>query len=209
MTDWLEIGNCRIACGDCLEILPELEAGSVDCVVTDPPYGCKKAKWDTEFPTKWYPLASSASRMIVITTGSSGLADSIPLVGKDFVDVIAAWNANSLTRGPIGFNNWIAAVIAKAKPKKPNNQNILRFAVRGQMPDHPCPKPIEYMELLVERVTNTSDLILDPFMGSGTTGVACIQTGRRFIGIEIEPKYFSIAEKRIRNAWENRQGKLF
>jgi site-specific DNA-methyltransferase (adenine-specific) len=53
---------------------------------------------------------------------------------------------------------------------------------------------------LVEKFTNEGDTILDPFMGSGTTGVACVQTGRNFIGIEIEPKYFEIAEKRIAEA---------
>jgi len=66
--------------------------------------------------------------------------------------------------------------------------------------EHPSPKPIELYKWILEVVTNPGDLILDPFMGSGTTGVACVQTGRRFIGIEIDPKYYAIAEKRIAEA---------
>ena len=62
------------------------------------------------------------------------------------------------------------------------------------------PKPEKLMRWIIENATNKSDTILDPFMGSGTTGVACVQTGRNFIGIEIEPKYFEIAEKRIKEA---------
>jgi DNA modification methylase len=185
---------------DCLTVMREMEAGSVDCVITDPPYGCGKAEWDDAFPVKWYAEAKRIARMVVIITGSSGTKDSMPLVGNDYIDTIAAWNLNSLTRGPIGFNNWLAAVIACNKPAKQNGQNFFEFAVRGDMPDHPTPKPIEYMLKLVSRITNAGDTVLDNFMGSGTTGVACMQLGRRFIGIEIDPKYFEVAEKRIRQA---------
>ena len=66
--------------------------------------------------------------------------------------------------------------------------------------NHPSQKPIQLLRMIVEKYTNSGDLILDPFMGSGTTGVACMQTGRNFIGIEIDPKYYAIAEKRIAEA---------
>ena len=184
--------------GDCLEILPTFETESVDVVVTDPPYGCGKADWDSVFPVRWYSDARRVGQMVVIITGSSGLADSIPLVGTDFVDVIAAWNTNGMTRGPIGYGNWLAAVVAGKKPRM--GQNILRFSVNGDKPDHPSPKPLGYMVQLIERVTEPNATILDPFMGSGTTGVACVQTGRNFIGIEISEKYFAIAKARIKQA---------
>jgi len=184
--------------GDCLDILPTLEAGSVDAVVTDPPYGCGKADWDSTFPTRWYAGARRAGRMVVIITGSAGLADTIPLTGCDFVDVIAAWNKNGMTRGPIGYGNWLAAVVAGGKPRM--GQNHLRFTVNGNKPDHPTPKPLPYMLKLIERVTEEGDTILDPFMGSGTTGVACVQTGRSFIGIEIDEGYYNIAKQRIEKA---------
>jgi hypothetical protein len=67
---------------------------------------------------------------------------------------------------------------------------------------HPCPKPIEWMEWSLDKATNEDETVLDPFMGSGTTGIACIRKDRRFIGIEKEPKYFDIAVKRISQAWQ-------
>ena len=184
--------------GDCLDIMRDIPDKSVDAVITDPPYGCGKADWDTSYPKEWYQIARNIGNRLVIITGSEGLKDTIPLVGDDFVDVVAAWNTNSRTRSAIGFSNWLAAVVAKSKPKQ--QQNVMRFSISGDMPNHPSPKPIEYMTLLVSRMTKEGDTILDPFMGSGTTGVACVQTGRNFIGIEIDEGYFKIAEKRIRDA---------
>jgi len=195
-----ERGNVRLYCGDCLELLPQLEAGSVDAVVTDPPYGCGKADWDREFAAAWYGPARSAAKMIVVITGSCGLKDSVSLVGGDFIDVIAARNMNGMTRGPLGFGNWLAAVVAKSKPR--TGMNAFDFVVGGDMPLHPSPKPLPYMVALVERVTEPGDAVLDPFMGSGTTGVACVKTGRAFIGMDIEPKYFEIAVKRIDAAFD-------
>jgi len=65
---------------------------------------------------------------------------------------------------------------------------------------HPCPKPIGWMRWAVSLASRAGETILDPFMGSGTTGVAAVKLGRRFIGIEIEPKYFDIACRRIEEA---------
>lgn len=172
--------------------------GSVDAVVTDPPYGCGKADWDDVFPTTWYGEAKRLARMVIIITGSAGVRDSVGLVGDDFVDVVAAHNMNALTRGPLGFNNWLAAVVACGKPRQ--GPNCFEFAVRGEMPDHPSPKPIAYMLKLIERVTKPGATVLDPFMGSGTTGVACVQTGRNFVGIEICEEYYNVACRRIADA---------
>ena len=72
---------------------------------------------------------------------------------------------------------------------------------------HPTQKPVEVMEWLINRLSNESDLILDPFMGSGSTGVACINTNRRFIGIELDEDYFNIAKKRIENTEEEIKNK--
>src|SRR6267142_4742519 len=100
--------------GDCREILPCL--GKVDVVVTDPPYGCNKACWDGSFPTEWYLLAK-AERVVTIT-GSAGVRDVVRLVGDEFIDVIAARNLNGMTRGPIGFGNWLSAVVSRGKPRQ-------------------------------------------------------------------------------------------
>lgn len=189
----------KIICGDCLEVMNGIPDGAVDCVITDPPYGCDKAEWDVGFPVEWYQQARRVATTIVTITGSSGLKDSVKLVGEDFIDVIAAWNKNSLTRGPLGFNNWLAAVISKNKPKHKNDQNIIRFSVCGKMPNHPSPKPIQYMLKLLEKTSNETDIILDPFCGSGTTCVAAKQMGRKYIGIEISPEYAAIAQRRVDN----------
>jgi hypothetical protein len=182
--------------GDCLDVLRTLPDGLV--TIADPPYGCNKAGWDTEFPTAWYPLAREYSRLVCIITGSVGLRDSLRLVGDDLVDIIAARNMNGMTRGPIGFGNWLGAVVACGKPRQ--GPNAFDFSVRGGKPEHPSPKPVEYMVKLVERLTEPGDTILDPFCGSGTTGVACMQTGRNFIGIELDPGYADIARRRIADA---------
>ena len=184
--------------GDCLEYMKSMPDKSVDAVITDPPYGCGKADWDDDFPIAWYSEAKRIGKFVAIITGSSGLKDSIPLVGEDFVDVISARNLNGMTRSPIGFGNWLVCVIANGKPKQ--GTTFLEFSVRGDMPKHPTPKPIEYMQKIVERLTKPTDTILDPFMGSGTTGVAAIQLGRNFIGCEIDPDYFAIADQRIKEA---------
>ena len=65
---------------------------------------------------------------------------------------------------------------------------------------HPCPRPLNGTKHLLDALSEKGDIILDPFMGSGTTGVAAVKLGRRFIGIEIEPKYFDIARRRITQA---------
>lgn len=221
MDTLVESKSYKLYLGDCLEILPMLEAGSaddtlrvmpqqsnhetmvgaktkIDCVVTDPPYGCGKADWDDLFPVEWYSLCRSLASRIVIITGSSGLQDSVPLVGADFVDVISARNLNGMTRSPLGFGNWLAAVVAGEKPAQ--SMTFFEFVVNGKKVEHPSPKPLDYMLKLIERVTNLGDIVLDPFMGSGTTGMACMKLGRNFIGIEKEPKYFEIAKRRIEQA---------
>jgi site-specific DNA-methyltransferase (adenine-specific) len=110
--------------------------------------------------------------------------------------VIAGRNLNSLTRGPNGFNNWLAAVVAGVRPAG-NRQNCFEFAVRGKMPDHPSPKPIEYMRKLLPLVSDKGDTILDCFAGSGTTGVACVRLDRSCVMVEINETFCRIAADRV------------
>jgi site-specific DNA-methyltransferase (adenine-specific) len=195
------IGRATLYLGDCRDILPTL--GKVDAVVTDPPYGCDKAEWDSGFPTEWYQLAKA--KRVVTITGSAGLRDSLALVGEEFIDVIAARNLNGMTRGPLGFGNWLAAVVSRGKPRQ--GTNAFDFKVLGEMPDHPSPKPVAYMRRLIERVSEQGETVCDPFLGSGTTGVACVELGRNFIGIERDETYFELACRRIEQA--QRQGDFF
>jgi len=182
--------------GDCLEVMRGMEDNSVDVCIVDPPYGADKAEWDTEFPILWYNEAKRISHTICIITGSQGLKDSISLVGDDFIDVIAARNMNGMTRTKIGFSNWLACVVAVNTIKQ--GITCFDFVVKGKKINHPSPKPIDYMLKLVNRVSKPNDLICDPFCGSGSTLVAAKQLGRRYIGIEIEPKYVAICNERLK-----------
>ena len=85
--------------------------------------------------------------------------------------------------------------------------SFLEYNPTTEAVDHPCPKPLNWMRWLVNRASLTGEIVVDPLMGSGTTGVACVQLGRRFVGIEIEPRYFDLACQRIEEA--QRQGDLF
>jgi DNA modification methylase len=79
--------------------------------------------------------------------------------------------------------------------------SILHFSSGHNSGEHPTQKPVDLMAWLCETYTNKNEMILDPFMGSGTTGVACVRTGRKFIGVEISEEYFEIAVKRITDAY--------
>lgn len=175
---------------DCTEILPYICA---DVLITDPPYGIGTFSFDKQFPQNWYRLVHA--RIVVIITGSQGVKDSLSLVGSDFIDVIAAHNLNGMTDGPIGMGNWLAAVVARGKPRQ--GINAFSFVVNGDKPDHPTPKPLSFMRKLVERVTEPQESVLDPFMGSGTTLLAAKILGRKAIGIEIEERYCEIAATRL------------
>lgn len=208
MTPWKRkevIGNATLYLGDCLEIL--LTLPKVDAVITDPPYGIGKAEWDDRYPDEIVELAFSVARVVCIMPGLWALPRCIHSFGDRYRSVIAGYNTNGMTFGPIGFNNWIPAVIGGEVPRK--GQDAFRFTVgiSGTKPDHPSPKPVEFMISLVERVTEKGWSVCDPFMGSGTTSIACMNLGLKFIGIEIETKYFDIACERTENA--QRQKRLF
>jgi site-specific DNA-methyltransferase (adenine-specific) len=202
-----EADPVRIVCGDCLDLMREMPDGCVNAVITDPPYGCDKAEWDDRFPTEWYADAKRVAPVVVIITGSVGLKDSLRLVGDDVVDVVAARNMNGMTRGPLGFGNWLAAVYVGKRPKQ--GPNTFDFTVRGDMPDHPSPKPLEYMRKLIRRLTEPGDLILDPFGGSGTTALAAIHEDRRCLIFEKMPAYCETIRKRVAEAQCEEPGNLF
>ena len=208
--DKVQIGNATLYHGDCLEILPTLP--KVDAVVTDPPYGigehggaCRtrgspgyskheNLGWDNERPSKALFAAILEKSDSFVIWGGNYFADLLPpsmgwlywrkLMGGDFSDGELAWTSRK------------AALREFTKCPK------------GMDKDHPCQKPAELIEWCINWLkVPAMATVLDPFMGSGTTGVACANLGRKFIGIEIERKYFDIACERIENA--QRQGRMF
>jgi DNA modification methylase len=219
------IGNCRLIQGDCLAVMPTL--GKVDAVVTDPPYGVGYEGSTTKHGKNGFAYASfddtpeniesicvpsvrmavSLARCAVVTPGNANAFkyDEPRSLG-------AIYYPSGANSGPWGFvcsqplfYYGKDPYLAKALGRLPNAFATTEATDRSIQ--HPCPKPIKTMEWLVSRVSMKGDLVLDPFMGSGTTGVACVNLGRSFIGIEIDPGYFDIAVKRITDA--HRQADFF
>jgi site-specific DNA-methyltransferase (adenine-specific)/modification methylase len=207
------IGNATLYLGDCREILPTLP--KVDAVVTDPPYGVGIPYLsfnDTESEAAGLInqvislCAPAASRVLVFSEMT--LLWSLPKP-----DWICAWAwVSTGSYGKRGVNQWqpllmygddiagFGAVNGVIKSDFKYFNDGIGTGFLAEKVDHPCPKIPKVMEWCVQRFSNMGDSILDPLMGSGTTGVAAIKMGRRFIGIEIEPKYFDIACRRIDEA---------
>jgi len=209
-----QIGNATLYLGDCMDILPTLD--KVDAVITDPPYGINENSkkvasrgklaapkdygafdWDKAPPTdvlielirtKGQFQAFFGGNYFTLPPTSCWLIWDKLNGNNDFADCEMAWT------------NWPKAV------------RRLQWRWHGMIRQgnderyHPTQKPLEVMKWVIE-LCPKSETILDPFMGSGTTGVAAIQLGRKFIGIERELKYFDIACKRIEQAVA--QGQLF
>ncbi len=195
------MSDIKLILGDCLVEMKKIPDKSIDLVLTDPPYGIGKAEWDKEYPRGFEKECLRIGNTVAIMCGQWAIPKCLEELGGAYLGIISAFNRNGMTFSPLGFGNWIPVIIAGKRPK--SGQDIISFKIDGYKPDHPSPKPISCMKKLVDRLSEKNHTILDPFMGSGTTGVACKELGRNFIGIEIEPKYFEIAQRRINQAIEN------
>jgi site-specific DNA-methyltransferase (adenine-specific)/modification methylase len=205
--------------GDCREILPTL--GKVDAVVTDPPYGIKFRWKGADRRGRASGLSWGSGRRSAEPQWSDIIGDDRafdPSFWIQFPQVIL-WGANNFSAMPParGWLIWdkrcgtTADNHGDAELAWTNLDQVVRVhrqLWRGIVREgeenvangdkvHPTQKPVELMKFCVRMTTGT---VLDPFMGSGTTGVAAVKLGRRFIGIEIEPKYFDIACRRIQAA---------
>lgn len=202
MTNPVVVGPCTLYRGDCLEILPTLAAGSVDAVVTDPPYGIAGV-WKGGAKHGWGRANSqTASRNAWDVKPSAGVFEAILRTAE----TIVIWGGNYFelptSRGWLIWNKpergftLAEAELAWTSKDFPMRVCDCRRSDPGR--EHPTQKPLELMRwcLDVMKIPEGAT-VLDPFMGSGTTGVACVQTGRNFIGIEIDPTYYAIAERRI------------
>ncbi len=183
--------------GDCLELMRDIPDGSIDAVITDPPYGMKKAEWDMQMitPDAWLPIAKKHG-LVAVFTGIRGTYD------YPKPDWIMAWVRLGSTQrnGKLrGFNNW-EPILLYGIQRLPNDVISVPNRFDKEAAGHPTPKPLRLMKMLIDRITQPGATILDPFMGSGTTGVACIETGRNFIGIEKDAGYFAVAEQRLADA---------
>lgn len=230
----VEIGGATLYLGDCRDILPTLP--KVDAVITDPPYGetthaNAKSNRDKGHGNKAidfdavtaedlscvFSLCSSAcDRWFVATMEWRHIAqfDLNPPNGWELVRFGVWVKTNpmpqiSADRPAQGWEG-IAYMHSTSGNKKSWNGGGQHGNYIGPVVTdgaHPTGKPLQLFAGFVEKFTQVRETILDPFMGSGTTGVAAIQMGRKFIGIEREPKYFDIACKRIEQA--QAQGQMF
>lgn len=212
----------KIYQGDCLELMKELPDKSIDLVLTDPPYNASNSNigFDTGYKTikeKWDKNFNPYLFLDVIFEkikdgGSILVFCSYHLLGKYLeygkkVQQVIHWE--HITAFPAiakVYTPKIEYCVWYSTPKYTFNKefakggNIIRnkkaYQVDGKI-EHPSVKPSDLIEKLLKVHSNETDLILDPFIGSGTTAIACLKTNRNYIGIELESKYCDIANKRI------------
>lgn len=214
------IGDATLYCGDCADLLPTL--GKVDACITDPPY-VMSAKGGGIGAQRQY-LASilnhidagfdvsmlSQFKNWFVFCGKPQLTDLIAQAEKQGSRwQLLTWNKTNPT--PLSNNNYLPDTEYMVHAFETHHyESKTRFVV-GQVErsgfDHPTVKPQYVMQKAIKSASHPGDLVLDCFMGSGSTGVAAIQLGRKFIGIEREERYFDIAVKRIEQAVA--QGQLF
>jgi site-specific DNA-methyltransferase (adenine-specific)/modification methylase len=198
----IEIGNATLYLGDCVEILPTLI--QIDAVVTDPPYGIKRfergslrfdkkgeykdgIRWDKKPPKDFFDmLLNVAPQSIIWGSNNFELPTSEYFLVWDKLQTV---------------DNFASAELAYTNIKIP--AKVFRFGIHQHNKiekDHPTQKPVSLMEWCISFCKDTQT-VCDPFMGSGTTGVACAKMGKSFVGIEKDPKYFDVACKRIELAY--------
>lgn len=233
--------------GDCLERMADIADGSVDLVLTDPPYGTTACKWDAVIPFE--PMWAHVRRILkpngaAVFTASQPFTSALVMSNPKWFRYDIVWKKVRVTghlnaklmplrehesvlvfcegrptynpqmspsgghvRGPRGKASKASSVY-RAFTDDPTRQNFSTefyprstLTIRSDMqPVHPTQKPVALMEYLIRTYTNPGDTVLDFTMGSGTTGVACVNTGRRFIGVERDADYFAVAERRIAEA---------
>jgi site-specific DNA-methyltransferase (adenine-specific) len=215
------IGDCRLILGDCLEVLPTL--GPVDAVVTDPPYGVNLGTHRGATDTRQTVLRKLGYDSYDDTPENFGLivvpgvraALALAERGAVWMPGCGAWQLptpsaiggvflpSGMGRNSWGFASFQHCLFYGTAPD-------LNLGAKGtgfrstetvEANGHPCPKPIGWMMWTVSLASRKAETILDPFMGSGTTLVACAKLGRRGIGIEIDEGYFNIACERVRKAY--------
>ena len=239
----------KIYLGDCLEVMKDIPDGSVDAIITDPPYGTTDCKWDSVIPFE--PMWEQLKRIIkpkgaIVLFGSQPFTSALVMSNPKAFKYSAVWDKVNAASGlhakiqPLRSHEDLLVFgygrlsyrpqmePAKARTDKPrsipngdafsgktservyNNggfkypKTIWRFSNANQRGKaHPTQKPVALLEYLVRTYTNEGETVLDFTIGSGTTAVAAINTGRNFIGIEKDEKYFEIASKRIKDAMES------
>ena len=228
--------------GDCLEVMKQLPEGSIDFVLTDPPYGTTQCKWDSVLPFE--PMWGQVHRLIknngaIVLFGSEPFSSALRMSNiknykYDWVwdKVIPTGHLNAKRRPMRKLESISVFSLANCvyypqglvynPRKKSRNLNTQgstcygkfgstntseysgypteRIEVKNEWGLHPTQKPVALMEYLIKTYTLEGETVLDFTIGSGTTAVACVNTNRKFVGIEQDEKYIEIAKKRVMDA---------
>lgn len=218
--------NIELYLGDCLEEMKGLADKSVDLVLTDIPYGGVNRKSNglrnldkEDADIVNFDLDLVVEEMIRVSRGSGYIFCGWEQISKiirivresDLSNRLLVWektNPSPMNGDVIWLSGTEFCVYWKNKNAIFNEHcknGVFKFP-SGQSKIHPTQKPLELFEYIMSVSSKENDLVLDPFMGSGTTGVACVKLNRKFIGMEISPNYYEISKKRITD--EMKQGKL-
>ncbi len=221
------LGDCQLFLGDCLEVMKQLPDKSVDAVITDPPYGIgfkydsgtEKANNPQEY-WDWYQQYHISYMRILRDGGFWSIWQSgtyhrylwdwfgdntrIYIAAKNFVQLRPMAINHAYDPVAMGYKNGSDLLRPKNPPRSldysvANMAGIISDINRPEK-EHPTPKNVHQVKHIMENFSLPNGIVFDPFMGSGTTGVACVQLGRKFIGCEIHEPYFDIAVKRIKQA---------
>lgn len=217
----------QLITGDCITEMAKMPSGSVDAIITDPPYGMdyqsarrtdKSKRFvkivNDERPFIWWlPEAfrilrnDSALFCFCDWRNSEAFRSAIQLAGFT-VKSQAIWDREAhgmgdlkSSLGPQHDIIWFAAKGRFTFPGKRPTSVFRSMRIAGSNLVHPDEKPVELLEQLITAVTRPGDTVIDPFMGSGSTGVAAVNTGRRVIGIDRDDKYVGIATARLEEAY--------
>jgi len=201
--DELRSEDMKLIQGDCLEEMKNIPDGSIDMVLTDPPYGLPNEEFN--IVRKAIKEAKRISKMQIYILDWRN-----PLTINDGKFAELVWEYGWISGGRTKSNHFYPThntihfcgedlfnfdtKIGSILNRKPGFSSP-RQCSYAKKTGHPHEKPIKLMEYLIER--SNANIICDPFMGSGTTGVACKNLNRDFIGIELDEKYFNIAKERI------------
>jgi len=207
--------------GDCLEVMKKIESNSIDCLITDPPFSIgttstgNKGSWlDNNLIRPFFSIWFAEVKRVLkdeadwyINTDWRTYPFLYP-IATEYLSVknCIVWDYEWIKAGShyrfshefILYGNKIDGLKRKFEPSK-ENRDVWRIPPVNftQEKNHPAEKPVNLIKKMLENSTKKGDLVLDTFLGSGTTAVACKELQRNFIGIEIDPKYIKIANERL------------
>ena len=220
-----DIGNAKLILGDCLEVMATFpECLRVDALITDPPYGIgfKYAShidspegygtWLWEVISKAESFLNPGSPVFVFQA-MKNVKRFVEWFPRDWRIFAACKNFVQIRPTPMQYAHdpvvcwWTEGEPWAAGTSSKDYDVADTAAMLSTVKGHPCPRPLSQMARIVGQWAKPGGTVFDPFMGSGTTGAACAQLGRKFLGIEIDPSYFDLACERVANA--QRQERLF